>query len=388
MVHLPGAWLHPLSLLGFQGYGARSGTGPPASRPLTGQGPGHDMGVVAAGHAASVPFPAPHLGVPTAVLDDFRWGFESPWHMSADLRGRARGPGALDEDAAGMRVVRLGTRPLAAWRPGGVCCGEQTQTLPQCSWGIQPWQGTPCRDQGDGHRAWHATPGRQRRAHRGQTPGWPVLVACVREPLAAFGMLLHRADVFVKNDVVRGGGTDDCREPPQVGRAPIGPARGAAIVAEHKSCETQWGVCAITEGIFTRPGASAHGCIWALGDRDRGAIPCASAARQLPSVPAVRFDPIPSLCGHEGRRHPPAVVVFLPEIPREPGATGARRRDQEEGCGCRWPLTEKVLEVTLAGPKGAQGGDRGAMLLGDRRHGNRCFVDIHADKECARLRQG
>jgi hypothetical protein len=32
----------------------------------------------------------------------------------------------------------------------------------------------------------------------------------------------------------------------------------------------------------------------------------------LQSVPAVRFDPITSLFGHEGGRHHPAVVVFFP----------------------------------------------------------------------------
>ena len=85
-------------------------------------------------------------------------------------------------------------------------------------------------------------------------------------------MLLHRSDVFLKNDLLRGRGTDDFREPPQVGRAPIGPARGADIVAEHKGFETEFGVFAITDGIFTRPGESAHGFILALGDIDRSEI--------------------------------------------------------------------------------------------------------------------
>jgi hypothetical protein len=52
----------------------------------------------------------------------------------------------------------------------------------------------------------------------------PVLVAFWLEPLEAFGRLLNRSDVFVKNDLWRGRGTDNFREPPQVGRAPIGPA--------------------------------------------------------------------------------------------------------------------------------------------------------------------
>ena len=67
-------------------------------------------------------------------------------------------------------------------------------------------------------------------------------------------------------------------------------------------------------------------------------------------ISAVRFDPITSLFGNQGGFHQPAVVLFFPEIPIEPVAAGA-------------------------------------SLL-DKRHGNGVFVDIHADKECARLRHG
>jgi hypothetical protein len=42
-----------------------------------------------------------------------------------------------------------------------------------------------------------------------------MLVAFWLAPLEAFGMLLHRADVFVKNDVLRGRGTANFREPPR-----------------------------------------------------------------------------------------------------------------------------------------------------------------------------
>src|SRR5262249_30990198 len=161
-----------------------------------------------------------------------------------------------------------------------------------------------------------------------------------------------------------------CREPPQVGRAPRGWARGAASVAEPKGLETAWGVWAITEGLCTRPGAIAPGCILDLGDRDCSASPCASAARQGHSVPAVGFHPLRTFWGMAGGRHPPAVVVFFRERRRAPGATGARLRDKDAVCGLRLPLTDEVIEGTRAGPTGAQGGDLGAMLWGDSRHGH------------------
>jgi hypothetical protein len=81
-------------------------------------------------------------------------------------------------------------------------------------------------------------------------------------------MFLHCSDVCLKNHLLRGRGTDHFREPPQVGRAPIGPAGVAASVAQQKGFKTALGVCAITDGICTRPGEVAHGFILDLGDID------------------------------------------------------------------------------------------------------------------------
>ena len=92
----------------------------------------------------------------------------------------------------------------------------------QFSWGIKPCQVTHFRYQGDGHRELHATQGLQSLDHREQPPGLHVLVECLLEPLEACGMFLYCSDVFLKNNLLRGRGTDDFREPPQVGRAPIG----------------------------------------------------------------------------------------------------------------------------------------------------------------------
>ena len=47
LVTLLSSWLNPLSLSGLRCYGDLSGHGPHASSQLTGNGPGHDMGVFA-----------------------------------------------------------------------------------------------------------------------------------------------------------------------------------------------------------------------------------------------------------------------------------------------------------------------------------------------------
>jgi len=308
--------------------------------------------------------------------------------MSADLRGRARGPGACAEAASGMGGARCGQRSLSALLPRGGGCGDQAHAWPPCSRGITSGQSTPGRPQGYGHRAWPATHGLQSLDHRGQPPGFYGRMEGLLEPLEACRRLRNRTDVFWKNDGGWGRGTDTCRAPPQGGRAPMGPARVAHLVSAPKGCETAWGVLAITARLCTRSGAGAHGCIVPLRDLDRRELACASEASPLQSVSAVCFAPSTRLVRHEGGGHHPAVVGFFPERSLAPGATGASRRDNEEVLGLRSHLADHLLDGTLAAPNGAPGGARGAMIVGDIRYGNRLFVDIHADAECARLRQG
>ena len=62
----------------------------------------------------------PPVSFPTEGLEACGLGVAVPWHRSADLRGRAIGPGAFDEHASGMAVAGGGKRPGAALCPGGV----------------------------------------------------------------------------------------------------------------------------------------------------------------------------------------------------------------------------------------------------------------------------
>ena len=168
----------------------------------------------------------------------------------------------------------------------------------------------------------------------------------------------------------------------------MGPAGGAEIVAPPKGVQTAVGVFAIPEGLVTRPREVAPGCLVALGDIDHRESAGARQAGQVESLAAVRCDPLPGLCGHEAGRDHPAGVVFCPELPRAPGAAGASRRAKEEVGGWRWPLTAKVSALTLSCAPSAYRGDLGAMVWGDRRHGQCVCVDLHADQEGARLRPG
>jgi len=105
-------------------------------------------------------------------------------------------------------------------------------------------------------------------------------------------------------------------------------------------------------------------------------------------VPAVGFDAVTGLLGHEGGGHHSAVIAFFRYIPGEPGATGASRIDKDPMCGLRWPLADEVIEVTLTGAAGPKGDDLGAVLLSAIGDSNRVFVDILSDVQRARLAHG
>jgi len=208
------------------------------------------------------------------------------------------------------------------------------------------------------------------------------------ETLEAFSVFSDRPDIFLEHDLLRRGRADDLREPPEMGWAPIGLARVADIVSEQEGFEAKLGVLEIAEGIFTGPRQVPDGFIFHLGDIDRGEISRASQAGQLQGVSTVCFDPITGLFGNEGGSHDPAVIVFLPQIPIEPVATRASLIDKDEVFGFRWHLADELIDVALTCPNGSQVSHLSAMVLGDIRHGNRIFVDIHSNEECARLRHG
>jgi hypothetical protein len=102
-----------------------------------------------------------------------------------------------------------------------------------------------------------------------------------------------------------------------------------------------------------------------------------------------------------------SVVMRAPaRLGRRDGATtrpassvGVRAREGQEppgpaaetkmaGCRLGEPRAEERMEGPLARANGPQGGPRGALYGGDRRHGQRLLVHGYAEAEGARLRQG
>jgi hypothetical protein len=128
--------------------------------------------------------------------------------------------------------------------------------------------------------------------YRLQAPGVAVLVEFLVETLEAFGMRSHSADIFLQDDLLRWCGTNHLGEPPQVSRAPIGPAGVTAILPAQKGFEPARGVFAIADGIFTGSGKLPDRVIVPLGDIDRGEILRARQPGEWHGVSAGGFDPI------------------------------------------------------------------------------------------------
>jgi hypothetical protein len=97
-------------------------------------------------------------------------------------------------------------------------------------------------------------------------------------------VFVDRADIFLKDHVLSGGGTDHLREPPEMGRAPGGTAGIADIVPEQEGFETELGRLEVPEGIFAGAAEIANGFIFHRGNIDRGEITRATTQQTWPFV--------------------------------------------------------------------------------------------------------
>jgi hypothetical protein len=197
-----------------------------------------------------------------------------------------------------MRVAGGSNRPLLAPRTGGVCRGDQPEKLHEFSRGSETAESANFSHPGNRHGAWHAPQSRQGFNHRGQAPRCHVLLPCLLETLESCGGLIDGPAICVKDDGLRRGRADHCREPPERGRAPMGPARGADSVSEQEGFAPELGVLESTEGLCSCSGEIPAGGICHCGDSDRGASPRAGPAGQGHGGAAVGFDAVPGFFWH------------------------------------------------------------------------------------------
>ena len=146
-------------------------------------------------------------------------------------------------------------------------------------------------------------------------------------------MFVDGSDIFLKDDLLRWCRADHFSEPPEMGRAPIGPADVADIVSEQESFESKLGVLKMAESIFTCPSAVSYGFIFHCGDIPGNEITRAPQPRQLNRVTTVGFDPVAGCLGNHGRSDDSADMACLRQIARQPVPTRSRFIDKDQGLG-------------------------------------------------------
>jgi hypothetical protein len=84
---------------------------------------------------------------------------------------------------------------------------------------------------------------------------------------AALGVRMDGTDVGLQDDVLSRGGTDDFREPTEVGWAPMCPACRADILSEQEGFATELGVFESADRLFACPREITDSFIFPFGDR-------------------------------------------------------------------------------------------------------------------------
>jgi hypothetical protein len=361
------------------GHGDLLGNRPHEPHQLTGHGHDDLVGMFSVCQQASVAFAPSYLGCPADVLDRVGVLFQAELEMPADVGGIAVRPGPVHERATRMRVAGCGNRTLPASRPRGIFRGDQPQAFHELFGMIEARQVAECRDRGDGHRQLDPTQGLEGLDNGLSTPRFDLVVECLFQALESRAVFGDRADVCLEDHVRSGGGTDDFREPSEVGRTPGGPAFRAAILAQQEGLQAVLGGLEIANRILAGAGQVADRLVLDLGDIDRREIPGAHQPGALHRVASVGLDAVTWFLRDERWGDHPADEVLLGEIAVEPRPTGTGLIDQEPMRGLRLECADQGIEVALPGADGAQEDHLGAPLFRDIGNSDGRFVHIQTN---------
>ena len=210
-------------------------------------------------------------------------------------RGRAIRPGAFDPDAAGMGMASFCHPSLVAPRARGIFGRDSPQAFIRalgCSKRVQsPMSATmvtatvPCPPR----KAWRAsTTGCTRHVVTCSRRAWS------RRPRRSVCSVMVRT--YAEKRLLRRGGADDCREPPEVRGPQV--ARPAERISWRSTKALRRNVASLGSLMVSSRARvrsrSLHRPLWGLHG---GQVSRAGQAGQLHGVPAVRFAPIPRFLG-------------------------------------------------------------------------------------------
>jgi hypothetical protein len=336
----------------------------------------------------SVALAEPYLRLPADILYGFGELVQASLQVTTDFRRITVRPGAFDECVSSLGVPRLGDRALTPPLTTGVFRGGQAQGTHELSGVVNARPIPEFCDDGDGDDKLHAPQGLKGFDHRLKTPGVHLLVKCLFETWQAFSVLVHRPDIFLEDELLRRGRTDDFREPAPGGRPPGGLARIAAILPEQTRVEPELGGLEIPDSIFTRPAQLAEGFVCDLGNIDGREVPRAHESRQLDGVTTVGFDPGARRFRTQRRGDDPARLSCFTQVAIEPIPARAGFIDKDQVLTFRLQLTNEWIDGTLTRANGPERGDLSPLILSDIRHRDGFFMDIQTNVEGVRVCHG
>ena len=148
-------------------------------------------------------------------------------------------PGPFGQRAPGTAVPGFGNAALSTCRAAGVLRGNQPDEGRQLPRRVETGEVSQFGDDGNGDQPLHAAE-RLQRLHDGiQSPRRPDLLQFGLEPPEPVDLFIDRAQRFLKDDLLRGRGTDDLREVPAMGGVPVGPADVVQPEAEQEGLQAQ-----------------------------------------------------------------------------------------------------------------------------------------------------
>jgi hypothetical protein len=378
-----------VGVTGLGGKWCLFGDGPDKGGQFAGDGDGDLVLVFALVHQGAVAFAESDLRLPADVLKGLAEFFEAQLQMPADLGRIAVGPGALDQDLAGVGVAGFGDAALTALPAAGVLGGGEAEIAHELSWIIETGQVAEFGDERDGGEELYASEGLDGLDHGEQAPVAGVVLEFglqALHPLVLFG---NATQILLEDDLLRGGVADDFAEPAQMGGSPVGLALVADILAQQKGLQAELGGLEILEGVFAGAGEIADRLVGEIRDVDGGEVAAAHEAGERDGIAAVGLDAVAGLSGDERGGDHPAGELFSGEIAIQPIATGAGLINEDQPGGFGLQCADQFINVALTGTDGAEGDDGGVPVLrciGDR---DGFLVDVETDVECsARLFHG
>jgi hypothetical protein len=169
-------------------------------------------------------------------------------------------PGLRDASLASALATRIFRR-------------RQAQRIHALSGGLEAGEVAEFRDGRDRHRKLHTTEGLQRVHDRTEPPGGDLLVEFLVQALESVSMFGDRPDVFLEDDLLGGGGTDDLAQPAQGRRVPSGPTGLPDILPQQTGFEADCGRLEIVACVCPRAAPVTHRVVLDRWDIDRRKVP-------------------------------------------------------------------------------------------------------------------